>query len=141
MDLESLEGYSEEENLEDNVDGISPHFRDSGEVLDGGAGIFQSSSSDSVPGGVVNDGNDLEHQIPEEQIQLSNKGNEDNVVLVDSETEIGIHKEESGGRKLEVCEIDVDDLSNKQAEERHLPNAVLPLLRYYQYESSESSSR
>ncbi|OAY27060.1 uncharacterized protein LOC110603584 [Manihot esculenta] len=140
LDLESLEGYSEEENLEDNVDGISPHFRDSGEVLDGGAGIFQSSSSDSVPGGVVNDGNDLEHQIPEEQIQLSNKGNEDNVVLVDSETEIGIHKEESGGRKLEVCEIDVDDLSNKQAEERHLPNAVLPLLRYYQYESSESSS-
>ncbi|KAK8566774.1 hypothetical protein V6N13_002461 [Hibiscus sabdariffa] len=40
----------------------------------------------------------------------------------------------------EECDTDVDDFTtNKQTAERHLPNAVLPFLRYYQYESSESS--
>ncbi|KAL4269628.1 hypothetical protein GQ457_HM001880 [Hibiscus cannabinus] len=40
----------------------------------------------------------------------------------------------------EECDTDVDDFTaNKQMAERHLPNAVLPFLRYYQYESSESS--
>ncbi|XP_039071599.1 uncharacterized protein LOC120218778 isoform X2 [Hibiscus syriacus] len=40
----------------------------------------------------------------------------------------------------EDCDTDVDEFTtNKQTAERHLPNAVLPFLRYYQYESSESS--
>ncbi|XP_057985748.1 uncharacterized protein LOC110655500 isoform X3 [Hevea brasiliensis] len=140
FELESLEGYSKEENLEGNLDGISPNCGYAGEVLDGTAENFQSSSIDSMPGGVANDGNHLEHPIPEGHIHLSKKGNEDNVITADSETEIGVGKGESGSRKLDDCDIDVDYLSNKQAEERRLPNAVLPLLRYYQYESSESSS-
>ncbi|XP_022938072.1 uncharacterized protein LOC111444270 [Cucurbita moschata] len=41
----------------------------------------------------------------------------------------------------ETRDVNVDDFTrNKQATDRRLPNAVLPLLRYYQYESSESSS-
>ncbi|KAF2287147.1 hypothetical protein GH714_038427 [Hevea brasiliensis] len=141
LDFEFIEGSIKEEILGDNLDGISPNCRDAEEMLDGTAQNFQSSSRDSAPGDDVDNGSHLEHQILEGHIDLSNNGNDENVVVpVDSEMEIAFDKGESGGRNLEDCETDVDDLSNKQAEERRLPNAVLPLLRYYQYESSESSS-
>lgn len=39
------------------------------------------------------------------------------------------------------CEIPVDDLGlNKQLNQKQIPNAILPLLRYQQYDSSDSSS-
>ncbi|XP_058001918.1 uncharacterized protein LOC110650946 isoform X2 [Hevea brasiliensis] len=141
LDFEFIEGSIKEEILGDNLDGISPNCRDAEEMLDGTAQNFQSSSRDSAPGDDVDNGSHLEHQILEGHIDLSSNGNDENVVVpVDSEMEIAFDKGESGGRNLEDCDTDVDDLSNKQAEARRLPNAVLPLLRYYQYESSESSS-
>lgn len=40
------------------------------------------------------------------------------------------------------CDSPVDDMvSNKQDTQKHIPNAILPLLRYQQYDSSDSSSR
>ncbi|TYG66918.1 hypothetical protein ES288_D05G037000v1 [Gossypium darwinii] len=64
----------------------------------------------------------------------------DSKLGVDLETESFKRGKESGGADPEDCDTDVDDFTtNKQAAERHLPNAVLPFLRYYQYESSESS--
>lgn len=139
--LDFMESSSKEEILEENLDGISSNYRDAGEMLNGTAENFQSSSRNSASGD-VDYGNHMEHQIPQGHIHLSNKGNEDNVVVtVDSETEIVFDKGESASGNPEDCNIDVDDMSDKQAEERRLPNAVLPLPCYYQYESSESSSR
>ncbi|TYH37474.1 hypothetical protein ES332_D12G043100v1 [Gossypium tomentosum] len=64
----------------------------------------------------------------------------DSKLGVDLETESFKRGKESSGANPEDCDTDVDDFTtNKQAAERHLPNAVLPFLRYYQYESSESS--
>ena len=46
------------------------------------------------------------------------------------------------GEISEARDTYVDDfITKKQMVERRLPNAVLPLLRYQQYESSDSSSR
>ncbi|KAG8657111.1 hypothetical protein MANES_03G039600v8 [Manihot esculenta] len=111
--LDFMESSSKEEILEENLDGISSNYRDAGEMLNGTAENFQSSSRNSASG---------------------------DVDYVDSETEIVFDKGESASGNPEDCNIDVDDISDKQAEERRLPNAVLPLPRYYQYESSESSS-
>ncbi|XP_037493006.1 uncharacterized protein LOC105637951 [Jatropha curcas] len=141
LNLQSLEDYSEKEGFGNNLDGILPSHGAAEEKMDGKSENFQSSLTDSTFGGVADDRSHLEHQIPEGQIHLSKKDVDDNIVPDDSETEIVFNKGESGGGNLEDCDTDVDDLSNKQAEEKRLPNAVLPLLRYYQYESSDSSSR
>ncbi|EEF46290.1 suppression of tumorigenicity, putative [Ricinus communis] len=139
FDLESSEGYDKDENLGYNLDSVSPNYIAAEDRLDGAAETFQSSLRDSTPG--EDNKNHMEHCITEEHIHLLQKGVNDNIVVpVESETEIVSNKGESGGGNLEDSDICVDDLSKKQAEERRLPNAVLPLIRYYQYESSESSS-
>ncbi|KAA3490042.1 DENN domain-containing 4C [Gossypium australe] len=97
------------------------------------------SSGDSKLGG-NDDGNGLERQMLESDFESNKAVNHDTVVPVDLETETFKRGKESGGADPEDCDTDVDDFTtNKQAAERHLPNAVLPFLRYYQYESSESS--
>nr|GEW84874.1 DENN (AEX-3) domain-containing protein [Tanacetum cinerariifolium] len=41
----------------------------------------------------------------------------------------------------DICDSRVDyNVSNKQPSQKHIPNAILPLLRYQQYDSSDSSS-
>ncbi|XP_039024074.1 uncharacterized protein LOC120156878 isoform X1 [Hibiscus syriacus] len=70
----------------------------------------------------------------------SELSSEDSKPGVDLETKTFKRKKESSGAFPEDCDTDVDDFTtNKQTAERHLTNAVLPFLRYYQYESSESS--
>lgn len=140
MHLEPLESCGKDENGGDNLDDVSPIYRAAEDVVDGTVDNSQSGSRDSTPGD--DNGSQMEPYIAEGHIHLLQKGIKDNdAVAVDSETERVSDKGECGGGNLEDFDIDVDDLSNKQAEERRLPNAVLPLLRYYQYESSESSSR
>ncbi|XP_022749966.1 uncharacterized protein LOC111299181 isoform X5 [Durio zibethinus] len=57
-----------------------------------------------------------------------------------SETNLDDVPTDQGALKdLQNTTIETSEIANKQAAERRLPNAVLPLLRYYQYESSESS--
>ncbi|XP_065849446.1 uncharacterized protein [Euphorbia lathyris] len=132
LDLEPLEANSKEENFEDNMDVTSPNYRAAEEMLDG---IVENLDS---PGGVADNESHLEHQIPDGHVHMS-KESVDNNVPADSESGTVSDKGEQIGGNLEICEID-DDLTSKQAEERRVPHAVLPLLRYYHYESSESSS-
>lgn len=143
LDLEYSEGFGNEEILGDNLDGISLNCRTPEDMMDGTAEISESDLTDSMPGGIADNGTHLEHQIIEGHVQLLKKDVDDSVVIpIDSGTEVASDKVDSGGANLEDCDTDVDDFaSNKQAGERRLPNAVRPLLRYYQYESSESSSR
>ena len=99
------------------------------------------SSGDSKPVG-TDDGNSLEHQIPERDFDSNKAVNHDTIVPIVLETETFTSKKETTDANPEDCDTDVDDFTtNKQVAERHSPNAVLPLLRYYQYESSESSCR
>ncbi|KAE8667085.1 DENN domain-containing protein isoform 2 [Hibiscus syriacus] len=97
------------------------------------------SSVDSKPGG-TDDGNSLDHQMLEGDCYSNKVVSRDTVVPIDLETDSFKIKKESTGAYPEDCDTDVDEFAtNKQTAERHLPNAVLPFLRYYQYESSESS--
>ncbi|XVE70701.1 hypothetical protein DITRI_Ditri10aG0091900 [Diplodiscus trichospermus] len=135
IDLELSECYSNEANLDD----IST---DQGPVEDMHITTTETSeisSGDSKPGG-TDDENSLEHQMLERKFDSNKAVNHDTVVPVDLETEMFTSKKESAGANPEDCDTDVDDFpTSKQAAERRLPNSVLPLLRYYQYESSESS--
>lgn len=135
IDLELSESYSNEANIDDvltdqgALEDIQNTMTEPSEI----------SSGDSKLGG-NDDGNGLEHQMLESDFDSNKAVNHDTVVPVDLETETFKRGKESGGADPEDCDIDVDDFTtNKQAAERHLPNAVLPFLRYYQYESSESS--
>ncbi|KHG19106.1 DENN domain-containing 4C [Gossypium arboreum] len=135
IDLELSESYSNEANIDDvltdqgALEDIQNTMTEPSEI----------SSGDSKLGG-NDDGNGLEHRMLESDFDSNKAVNHDTVVPVDLETETFKRGKESGGADPEDCDTDVDDFTtNKQAAERHLPNAVLPFLRYYQYESSESS--
>ncbi|XVF48910.1 hypothetical protein PTKIN_Ptkin03bG0226000 [Pterospermum kingtungense] len=135
IDLEFSESYSNEANADDSS-------TDQGALEDMQNTMTETSdlsSGGSKPGG-TDDGNSLEHQIIERDFDSNKFVNHDTVVPIDLETETFKSKKESAGASLEDCDTDVDDFTtNKLSAERRLPNAVLPLLRYYQYDSSESS--
>ena len=139
LDLESFEGNGKEESY--NVNRESAEHVCAQDIVDTTCESCQSSVKVPAPEGIADNSSHTEQHVLEDCTQFLDKGSSDNVVSVDSETEIVSAKEEPCARH-EECDIDVDDFaSNKQEEERRLPNAVLPRLRYYQYESSESSSR
>ncbi|XP_022749963.1 uncharacterized protein LOC111299181 isoform X2 [Durio zibethinus] len=135
IDLELSESYSSETNLDDVP-------TDQGALKDLQNTTIETSeigSGDSKPG-ITDDENSFEHEMLERNLDSNKAFNNNNVIPIDLETETFVSKKESNGANPEDCDIDVDDFTaNKQAAERRLPNAVLPLLRYYQYESSESS--
>ncbi|KAK9274509.1 hypothetical protein L1049_021758 [Liquidambar formosana] len=144
LDLESPEGYSKEEflELEEKSDDVSLKHKAAEDMLNGTEDVSKFILVDSTPRRVTDDGNHQVHQIVEGD--LSKNGIVDNAVVpIDPETEMPTAKRESGVeiQSSEACDIYVDDfMTNKQNVERRLPNAVCPLLRYHQYESSESSS-
>ncbi|KAI9392835.1 hypothetical protein POPTR_006G143000v4 [Populus trichocarpa] len=128
-----------EEDLGDNLDGVSTNYRAAEDIPDGTTEISQSSLRDSTPGGFDDEKSNVEPQILEEHIHSLKKGVNDDAVPIYSENEMVSAKGEPGRVNLEDCDVD-DSPSNKQAQERRLPNAIRPLLRHCQYESSESSS-
>jgi len=117
LDLEFAEGSYEEENSEGN--------------------------SEYVPENIEGDGIHPDKQMIDEELHtLKVEADDDNIVPIHPETDGKIAKEESGLTIAEDNNTYSDALvASKQSEDRRLPNAVLPLLRYYQYESSESSCR
>ncbi|XWS70086.1 hypothetical protein CRYUN_Cryun03dG0018900 [Craigia yunnanensis] len=133
IDLELSESCNNEANLDD----IST---DQGVLEDmQNTTTSELSSRDSKPG-VTDDGNSLEHQMFERDFDSNKAVNHDTIVPIVLETEMFTSKKETTGENPEDCDTDVNDITtNKQAAERHFPNAVLPLLCYYQYGSSESS--
>lgn len=144
LDFESLEDYSKEENLDENTeetsDSTSRDERAGEDMLNGS--VEFSQFKDSEPGTVTDNGSHLEFQMVDKDVDLLKRSINENVVLVEPKTPIVTAKRESGAADSEDCDVYANDIVlNKQAVEKRLPNAVLPLLRYYQYESSESSSR
>lgn len=143
LGFESLEDYSKEENLDENTeetsDSTSRDERAGEDMLNGS--VEFSQFKDSEPGTVTDNGSRLEFQMVDKDVDLLKRSINENVVLVEPKTPIVTAKRESGAADGEDCDVYADDIVlNKQAVEKRLPNAVLPLLRYYQYESSESSS-
>ncbi|XP_050217459.1 uncharacterized protein LOC126668297 isoform X3 [Mercurialis annua] len=110
LDLELLEDHGKEESLGDNLVSVPSNNRAAEDMLDRAAENLQSNVRDTTFGD--DNRSNMEFHIPDGHIHLLQKD----------------------------CGIDVDDLSDKQTEEKRFPNAVLPLLRYHHYESSESSS-
>lgn len=143
LELELPVGCDKEDDSEEESRSISLEDRAQG-IVNGTAESSQSSLSDSLPGRVADDGSHLEHQISERDIFTSNRSDSGPAVAsLFPDMEKCHAKAETlvGSQISEVCDASVDDfVLNKQPVEKRLPNAVLPLLRYQQYESSESSS-
>lgn len=134
MNLESTENLSNEEDLEEDTGCMT---------LDHSTAEDMHVGKDEHSQRMMGDENHLEHQMHDGKFQCLKEGISDDVVVpLDPEPEVDTAKSESVTVHKESHDIDVEDFTrNKQTIDRRLPNAVLPLLRYYQYESSESSSR
>ncbi|XP_031382129.1 uncharacterized protein LOC116196519 isoform X2 [Punica granatum] len=139
LSSENPNGYHEERNIEEQSDGISPSHSVAEEIPNEIAGTSELSSGDSTPRRVTDDERHVDcHQGNSDSPK---KGTGDNIAKVDPEMEILPSEKNNSVANTEGCCFDPDDcVTNKQTVERRLPSAVLPLLRYYQYESSESSS-
>ncbi|KAL5768537.1 hypothetical protein ACOSP7_015082 [Xanthoceras sorbifolium] len=139
FNFESMEDLNEEENL----DGTSLNHRAVEDLQNGTTDISQLSLGvdDSTSGRVTDGCTNLENQMLDKNVHFLKKVDNDNAVVpIAFESEMVTIKEEFVGANLEDCHISVEDFStNKRAIDRPLPNAVLPLLRCYQYDSSESS--
>ncbi|XP_038889125.1 uncharacterized protein LOC120079023 isoform X1 [Benincasa hispida] len=132
LNLESSENLSNEEDLVEDI-GCMTLDQSAAEDVHEGKEEFSQRMGDE---------NHVEHQMLDGNFQCLEKGVCDDIVAtLDPQPEVVTEKIECVTVHKESHDIDVDDFTrNKQAIDRRLPNAVLPLLRYYQYESSESSS-
>ncbi|KAL4296186.1 hypothetical protein GQ457_12G022100 [Hibiscus cannabinus] len=133
IDLELSDSYSSK----DNLDHVSTDQGTLEDMQNTRTETPESSSGSSKPGN--DEGNSLEHQLLERDFDSKKAVNHDTVLPIDLETGTCSSKKESSDANHEDCDTDDDFTTNKQVAERCLPSAVLPLLRYYQYESSESS--
>ncbi|KOM47689.1 hypothetical protein LR48_Vigan07g139300 [Vigna angularis] len=97
-------------------------------------------AGDSTPENIVDD-DQPEHLMVDGELQTyKERVNNDDVLVADHVTDSTAAKEDSGPTNSETSDQYGDAFAtNKQSEDKHLPNAILPLLRYCQYESSESS--
>ncbi|KAK7388254.1 hypothetical protein VNO78_23065 [Psophocarpus tetragonolobus] len=102
--------------------------------------ISQSRETKSIPENIEDDGQS-EHLIVDGELQTDKERiNYDDVLLTDPVTDRTTAKEDSCPINSENSNQYGDTVAtNKQSEDKHLPDAILPLLRYCQYESSESS--
>ncbi|KAL0333710.1 UNVERIFIED_CONTAM: DENN domain-containing protein 5B [Sesamum angustifolium] len=133
LDLESPIGYDMVEMVDEKAGCLSQEDG-ARNMRNGIVEAYQSSPSGSISGGVTDDMSHIEHKNLNGD-GYSKKEPNDSDVSLDPETP-----------RLTSCgEPPVDNSVNdiftdKQSADRRLPSAVLPLLRYQQCESSESSS-
>lgn len=117
-DLDLELAYDNEVYSEDRVSGVPTEYG-AQEMLNGSSDTVQLSRSSSI----------TERAIDED----TSKGVNDCVTPDRSEIEMDSSKKE--------CVAADDTVSIKQHTQKQIPNAILPLLRYQQYDSSDSSSR
>lgn len=143
LNLEFIEGNYEEELSEGNSESALENTRSPEDRLDGMPIVSDSSSRNSTPESVVSDDIHPEHQMANGELQtLKERASDDIVVPVAPETDQKTDKREHGPTNSEDSDLCGDAYAaNRQSEDRRLPNVILPLLRYSQYESSESSCR
>ncbi|KAL2533250.1 DENN (AEX-3) domain-containing protein [Abeliophyllum distichum] len=133
LDLEPSVGYDEVEILEEKSGGI---LLEDGAVnmLNAPVGASQLSTSSSVSGRVTDDISHLGHESLDGNI-YSKKELGSDVVPPHPGTEKLVSRREF------ILDTSVDNnFTNKHSADKRLTNAILPLLRYQQCESSESSS-
>ncbi|CAL0320265.1 unnamed protein product [Lupinus luteus] len=137
---ENLE-FSEGGNEEKNSECLLVNDTSIEDRLDGNQRISQSSLRNSSPEIIHSDDNQTEQQMDNGKLHtFEERVKEDNAVPIDPVTERKTAKEESSPTNSEDNDLYVDSfVTNKQSEDRRLPNAILPLLHHCQYESSESS--
>ncbi|XP_030448297.1 uncharacterized protein LOC115671009 isoform X1 [Syzygium oleosum] len=139
--MEYSEGNIEEKFPEEKLDGMSLKHGDAEDVINESSGVSELGFGNSEPQIVSGDVNHIECQIHEAESSLPSKGSDDKVTTTDNEAEESMTRKEATAITAESCDAYADDfVTNKQTPEKRLPNSVLPLLRYYHYESSESSS-
>ncbi|KAK7411866.1 hypothetical protein VNO78_03309 [Psophocarpus tetragonolobus] len=140
LNLEYIESSCDEENLGENSECMleSDRLEDR---HDDNPRISQSSLRNSSPESIKDYSNYPDKQMVIGELHtFKGRINDDNAVLSDPETDRKTVKEESGHTNSEDSDLYGEAfVTNKQSEDRRLPNAILPLLRYCQYESSESS--
>ncbi|QHN85966.1 DENN domain-containing protein 5B [Arachis hypogaea] len=109
--------------------------------IDGNPIISQSSLRSSSPENIVGDAHP-EHQMVNRELQIYERISYEIVEPTDPETGRATTTEESSPTYSEDGDQYTDAFAtNKHSEDKHLPNALVPLMRYCQYESSESSCR
>ncbi|KAI3787103.1 hypothetical protein L1987_41313 [Smallanthus sonchifolius] len=120
LDLESSVVYANEEYIEDKACDIPAENGAEG-MLNGTAETVQLSRHNSI----------------------TETATDDQPLIVDHATITDSTKQESVASEPSSTFFDIpvcDIVDNNQPTPRHIPNAVLPLLRYQHYDSSESSS-
>lgn len=130
--------YDDEVFIEDKVIGVSS---ESGvqEMLNGTTENVQLNSSSSV----TEKATDEHHFLKVDSLSLDQDVT-DCVIPGRPEIEMDSSNKECVAAEsvADICDSRVDyNVSNKQPSQKHIPNAILPLLRYQQYDSSDSSSR
>ncbi|XP_020228963.1 uncharacterized protein LOC109809941 isoform X2 [Cajanus cajan] len=143
LNLEFVEGNYKEENPEGYSECVLVSDRPREDSLGGSPNCPITSESgvrNSTPENIVDDGQP-EHLMVDGELQtFKERIKYDDVVPTDPVSDRTTSKEDSGPTNSEDSDQYGDAFAtNKQSEEKHLPNAILPLLRYCQYESSESS--
>ncbi|GJT87301.1 DENN (AEX-3) domain-containing protein [Tanacetum coccineum] len=122
----------------DRVIGVSSEFGVQ-EMLNGTTENVKLSRSSSVTERATD-----EHHFRKVDSLSVDQGDTDCVILVHPEIETDSPKKECVAAEsvADICDSRVDyNVSNKQPSHEHILNAILPLLRYQQYDSSDSSSR
>ncbi|TKY54425.1 DENN domain-containing protein 5B [Spatholobus suberectus] len=140
LNLEFVEGNYKEENPEAYSESVLVSDGPIEDRLGRNPIISQSRVRKSTPENIVDDGQP-EHLMVDGELQTYKEIiNYDDVLPTDPVTNRTTAKEDSGPSNSEDSDQYGDAFAtNKQSEDKHLPNAILPLLRYCQYESSESS--
>ncbi|GAB4838026.1 hypothetical protein Ancab_027553 [Ancistrocladus abbreviatus] len=137
-----MEIFDKDCDVEENNIGISKR-----DVVEDGineiVGTSQSSSSDSTSERLGDGASSLVHPDIEENFS-SLKGDMGHFHSPTNSREEILQSEEEAvaeGQNFETCDTSVDNVStSKQTVEKSIPDAFCPLLRYQQYESSDSSS-
>ncbi|RZB71924.1 DENN domain-containing protein 5B isoform H [Glycine soja] len=140
LNLEFDEGNHKEENLQGYLESVLVSDGPIEDRLGGNTVISQSRVRKSTPENIVDDGQS-EHLMVDGELQTyKERINYDDALLTDPVNDRTTAKEDSGPANSENSDHYGDAFAtNKQSDDKHLPNAILPLLRYCQYESSESS--
>lgn len=137
LDFDSLVIDDKEESLEENRP--SRLLEETAQyVLNGSVESPQPITADSVISGTVGDKPQLEYRVAEGDVLPKKDGSDNKACMVDSDIDFA-NKEFILGRQVPEA-FDNSTYDNIQLVEKGVPNAVLPLLRYHQCESSESSS-
>ncbi|KAI3410839.1 uncharacterized protein J3R85_018350 [Psidium guajava] len=136
LTMEYSEANKEEGNPEEKLDGMSLKHGDAEDMITETSGASEFGFGNSEP-----EINHIKCQIRGAESSLPSKASDDKVITTENEDEEPITRKEATAITAGSCDAYAEDfVTNKQTPEKRLPSSVLPLLRYYHYESSESSS-